>query len=103
MIYKTLVAQRTVTTVTESVLDLQTNQKTLSCEVCLFRTLWGLIELTGLLSQITCEDPLSEDVWSSFLGDCDAVTSVALRPSSRAVEGLRASFLQEEQSERIPA
>ncbi|KAI0080259.1 hypothetical protein K474DRAFT_1657966 [Panus rudis PR-1116 ss-1] len=47
----------------ESVLDIESNQKTTQCEVI-------------------CTDPLSQDNWQKFLRDCDRLTTVSYRPAS---------------------
>ncbi|KZT75163.1 hypothetical protein DAEQUDRAFT_23709 [Daedalea quercina L-15889] len=55
--------------VSESVLDLESNQKSAHCE-------------------LVCDDPTSMESWSKFLADCDALTSTTYQPIGNvALEG----------------
>ncbi|EPT03978.1 hypothetical protein FOMPIDRAFT_139591 [Fomitopsis schrenkii] len=52
---------RPMEVISESILDLESNQKTVHCE-------------------LVCDDPTSTGSWGRFLADCDALTSVAYQP-----------------------
>jgi len=51
----------TIRAVSESILDLESNQKSIRCEVA-------------------CDNYLADDAWKRFLGDCDKLTTSTYRP-----------------------
>lgn len=74
-----------VSTVSESILDLETNQKTITCDVCTTLTERLLPSLTRL--QISCTNPWSSDAWQTFLKDCDAISRLIYKQSKKNVIG----------------
>lgn len=67
-------------TVSESILDLDSNEKYTTCEVS--SLFWQTTRRSSNLDQLLCPDIASQDSWTSFLLTCDQVVTLASRPMS---------------------
>lgn len=61
--------------VSESILDLESQQKSTVCEVRVYKLNVNFCRVTLLPRQIACVDYVSDDNWKAFLADCDQLTS----------------------------
>jgi hypothetical protein len=67
--------ERSLQVVSESILDLESQQKSTVCEVRVYKLNVNFCRVTLLPRQIACVDYVSDDNWKAFLADCDQLTS----------------------------
>lgn len=61
--------------VSESILDLESQQKSTVCEVRVHKLDVNFCRVSSLPCQVSCVDDASDDSWKAFLADCDQLTS----------------------------
>ena len=64
-----------VQVVSESILDLESLQKSTVCEVRVHELDVNFCRVSSLPRQVSCVDYASDDKWNAFLADCDQLTS----------------------------